>query len=165
MDTTQLRDAYRTLLAAAAAVTSADEVTTPPAGEWSAAQVLGHVALVDAGTLATAYAVASGANASYDNRTALDIWTIDRAIAIAGGSAGLMERIRVQGEALCALAEALSDAELDRPVPTLLLSAGVVQVDQPLPLRAIIAGLGSDHLPGHAAQLLALLPQNAVAAA
>lgn len=166
MDTTQLRNAYRGLLAAATTVLDSEDLgATPPPGEWNATQILGHIALVDAGTLATAYAIASGVNASYDNRTALDTWSIDRVSTIAGGSAGLMERIRVQGDALCALGEALTEAELDTPVPTLLLSAGVVQVDQLVPLRALITGLGTDHLPGHAEQLLALLPQSAFAAA
>ena len=49
-------------------------------------------------------------------------------------------------------------------MPTLLSSAGVVQVDQPLPLQALIMGLADDHLPRHTVQLLALVPQGAVAA-
>ena len=158
MDTSPLRDAYGALLEAATTVASGDP-TTPPPGEWNADQILAHVALVTAATIDAASSVASGANTTYDNRLAQDTWTIDRVIAHAGGNAGLRDRVRAQGEALCALGgPALSDAELDTPVPTLLLSGGQVLVDQPVPLRDLITGLAAAELPGHAKQLLALLP-------
>jgi hypothetical protein len=158
MDTIRLRDAHRALLDAAATVSAADPSPAPPAGEWNADQILAHVSLIDAATIAAASCVASGANTTYDNRTALDTWTIERAIAHAGGSAGLRERIRLHGDALCALGELLSEAELDTPVPALLLSDGKVLVDQPLQLRDILTGLAEVELPGHTKQLLALLP-------
>jgi hypothetical protein len=159
MDTAPLRDAYRTLLEAAATVAESGDTSAPPAGEWNADQILAHVAIVTATTIAAATCVASGANTTYDNRVASDTWTIDRVIARAGGNAGLRERIRQQGEALCALGgPALSEAELDTPVPALLLSNDKVLVDQPVPLRDLIMGLADAELPGHAKQLLALLP-------
>jgi hypothetical protein len=159
VDTTPLRDAYRALLDAAATV--ADVAVTrpaPPAGEWNADQILAHVAIINAATIAAASCVASGANTTYDNRTALDTWTIERVIARAGGNAGLRERIRLQGEALCALGgPALSEAELDTQLPALLLSNDEVLLDQPVRLRDIISGLAEVELPGHTKQLLALL--------
>ena len=162
MDTTPLSDAYRTLLDAAATVADAGPIPAPPPGEWDTDQILAHVSIVNAAAIAAASGVASGAHTTYDNRSAQDGSTIGRAIAHAGGNAGLRERIRLQGDALCALAgPALSDAELDTPVPTLLLSHGVVLVDQSLPLRDIITGLAEAELPGHTAQLLALLPVHA----
>jgi hypothetical protein len=155
MDTAPLRDAYRALLDAADTV--AAEAATPPAGEWDADQVLAHVSLIGAATIAAASSVAAGAHPTYDNRIAQDTAALDRTIALAGGGAGLRERIRVQGEALCAVGgPALSDAELDTPVPTRLLSHGEVLVDQPLPLRDILSGLAGAELPGHTQQLLAL---------
>ena len=159
---TPLRGAYRALLDAAAA--AADASATPPAGEWNADQILAHVSIVTATTIAAASCVASGANTTYDNRTALDAWSLERVIARAGGSAQLRKRIRGQGDALCALlGPAVSEAELDTPVPSLLLSNGDVLVDQPLPLRDIITGLAEVELPGHTKQLLALLPDSAEA--
>jgi hypothetical protein len=160
MDTTPLRDAYRALLDAAATVAGSDDPgPLPPAGEWNAGQVLAHVSLVTAATIAAVSAVASGANTTYDNRIALDTWTIDRLIALAGGTAGLRERIRLQADALCALGgPMLSDAELNTPVPTRLLSNDTLLVDQPMPLRGLIAGLAEAELPGHAKQLLSLVP-------
>lgn len=158
MDTAPLRDAYRALLEAAATVAEAGEVKSPPAGEWNADQILAHVAIVTAGTITAVSRVASGENATYDNRTSQDAWTIGRVIELAGGNEGLRERIRVQGEALCTLGQALGETELDTSVPTLLLSGGNALVDQPVPVRDLVLGLAEAELPGHAKQLLALLP-------
>jgi len=157
MNADALRDAYRALLDAAATI--ADTNHEPPPGEWDADQILAHVCLVNAATIAAVSGVAAGANTTYDNRLALDAWTIARVIALAGGRAGLRERIRLQSAALCALGgPALSEAELGTPVPTLLLSHGEVLVDQPVPLRDLLTGLAEVELPGHTKQLLALLP-------
>ena len=158
MDTTPLRDAYRTLLKAAATVAdSGDKSSVPPPGEWNADQILAHVAIVNATTIAAVSCVASGANTTYDNRMALDTWTIDRVISLAGGNAGLRNRIAAQGEALSALGATLGEAELDTLLPTLLLSNGEVLVDQPVPLRDLITGLAEVEIPGHTKQILALL--------
>jgi hypothetical protein len=167
MDTTPLRDAYRALLDAAATVAgSGDTSPVPPAGEWNAGQILAHVSLVSAATIAAASAIASGANTTYDNRTALDPWTIERVIALANGNAGLQDRIARQGDALCALGgPALSEAELGTLVPTLLLSNDALLVNQPMSLRDLITGLADTELPGHTQQLLALLPDGAGAEA
>jgi len=166
LDTAPLRNAYRALLEAAATVADSgvanfgDTRPVPPAGEWNAEQILAHVAIVNATTIAAVSAIASGANTTYDNRMALDTWTIERVIARASGNAGLRDRIGLQGDALCALGgPMLSEAELDTLVPTLLLSNGTVLVDQPVLLRDLITGLAEVELPGHAKQLLALLPE------
>jgi hypothetical protein len=167
MDTTPLQDAYRALLDAAATVADAGDTTSSlPAGEWNADQILAHVAIVNAATIAAASSIAAGANTTFDNRIALDTWTIERVIALAGGNAGLRDRIRLQGDALCALGgPALSEAELDTLVPTLLLSNDAVLVDQPMPLRDLITGLAEVELPGHTEQLLAVLSDGARAEA
>ncbi|MCW2914644.1 MAG: hypothetical protein JWN52_2712 [Actinomycetia bacterium] len=160
MDTTALRDAYRALLNAAATVAdSGDRNPLPPTGEWNADQILAHVAIVNATTITTVSSAATGANTTYDNRIALDTWTIERVIALAGGNMGLRDRIRLQGDALCTLGgPMLSEAELDTLVPTLLLSNDTALVDQLVPLRDLITGLAEVELPGHTEQLLALLP-------
>jgi hypothetical protein len=163
MDTTGLRDAQRALLDAAATVADAgDPGSLPPAGEWNAEQILAHVAIINATTITAVSAISSGTNTTYDNRMALDTWTIDRLIALAGGNAGLRDRIRRQADALCALGgPMLSDDELNTLVPTRLLSNDTVLVDQPVPLRDILTGLAEMELPGHTRQLLALLPDRA----
>jgi hypothetical protein len=157
MDTTALTAAYDALLDAATTVAGAGEA--PPPGEWNADEILAHVALVTAATIATAAAVAAGAHTTYDNRLAQDTWTINRVISLAGGTAGLQERIRSQGEALCTLAgPTLSETELDTSVPALLLSHNTALVNGPVALRDIITGLAEVELPGHTRQLLALRP-------
>lgn len=166
MDATRLRNAYDALLEASTTVLGPDDTSpAPPPGEWDATQILAHIASVDAGVLATTYAVASGADATYDNRVSLEATTLDRVTAITQDTDGLRDRIRRQGAALCAVTETLREAELDTPVSTLFESAGVVQFDQPIPLRALITGLAEDHLPRHTTQLLALLPHTTLAAA
>lgn len=158
MDTTTLRDAYRTLLEAAATVAKADPAPIPPAAEWNADQILAHVAIVNAATIATLSDVTSARHSTYDNRDSQDTWTLGHVIDVGGGNEGLRERIRAQGEALCVLAgPTLSEAELDTLVPARLISKDTILVDQPITLRDIITGLADVEIPGHAAQLRALL--------
>ncbi|WP_234347874.1 hypothetical protein [Streptomyces specialis] len=158
MDSTPLRDAYRALIDAAATVAAAGTPPVPPPGEWNADQILAHVTLVTATTLAAVSTVASGANATYDNRSTHDTWTIERVIALAGDNAGLRNRLRLQADALCALTgPMLTEPELDTPVPTLLLSHATAVLDRPVPLRALLTGLAEAELPGHTKQLLALV--------
>ena len=161
LDISPLHEAYRALLEAAATVAGRGGASlVPPAGEWNSDQILAHVSIVSAVTITAVSRVAAGEGTTYDNRMALDAWTIGRVVARAGGEAGLRDRIRHQREALCALGgPMLSEAELDTPVPTLLLSAGMVLVDQPVALRDLITGLAEVELPGHTWQLLALLPE------
>jgi hypothetical protein len=166
MDTSRLRDAYDALLETSITVLGPDGTSpTPPPGEWDATQILAHIASVDAGVLATAYSVASGAAATYDNRVSLDGATLNRMTTITHDADGLRDRIRRQGAALCALGEMLGEEELDTPISTLFESAGVVQFDQPIPLEALLTGIAEDHLPRHTAQLRALLPHDIPAAA
>lgn len=164
MDTTALRDAFRALLEAADTVAKAESPPVPPIGEWNADQILAHVAIVNAATISTLSAVASGTPATYDNRVSQDAWTLAHVIETAGGADGLRERIRTQGEALCALAgPTLSETESATLVPARLVSKDTILLDQPIPLRDVITGLAEVELPGHTAQLLALLPENTIA--
>jgi hypothetical protein len=122
------------------------------------------VALLNAATISTVSAITSGTHTTYDNRVSQDAWTLAHLIEVAGGNQGLRERIRAQGEALCGLAgPMLSETELDTPVPVRLVSKDTILVDQPMPLRDIITGLADVELPGHAAQLHALLPEGSTA--
>ena len=115
MDISTLDTAHREFLNAAQRVVAAGGSTlAPPEGEWNADQIVAHVALVVATTLATTASVVSGTNATFDNRIPLDTWTIGHTTTLAGGSSGLQQRVRVLGETLCALAgNVLSDTELD----------------------------------------------------
>ncbi|MCQ4211697.1 hypothetical protein, partial [Streptomyces longispororuber] len=149
--------------AAATVAEAADTAPAPPDGGWHADQILAHVSLVSAAAIAAVAGVVAGAHTTYDNRIALDAWTIEQIIAHAGGNPGLRDRISAQAAALGALAggAALSDTELGTLVPTRLLSNDTLLVDQPVPLRDLINGLAETELPGHTNQLLGLLPQRA----
>lgn len=169
MDTMPLRDAYRALLDAALDVADAGDAerVAPADGEWNADQIMAHVSIVSTMTLAAVSAVAAGTKTTYDNRLAHDGWTLDHIIERAGGSTGLHDRIRLQGDALCALANgaALSETELDTPIPTLLLSQAKVRVDEAVALRDILNGLATMEIPGHTRQLSALRRRDAGGAA
>lgn len=164
MDTTSLRAAYDGLLDAGEQVASAP-ASSPPSGEWDAGQLLAHIVSVDAAVLAAAYSITAGGHGTFDNRQSLDPWNLARITARAGDQAQLRRRILVQADALCSLAEELSDDELRQPVPTLLLSRDVVLVDEPVRLGDLIGGLAEDHLPRHTQQLLGLLPPATVSPA
>lgn len=159
LDTTPLRRAYDELLQAAQCVADAETVAEPAPGEWDLEQILAHVSMVNAATIAVAYTIASGTNATYDNRVALDAWSIRNTATLAGGSAGLQRRIHEQAKTLCSLDDpALSETELATKVPARLLSNDALVVDQVLTLHDIITGLADAEIPGHTQQLLALVP-------
>lgn len=159
MDTNALRTAYeRFANAADTALTS--ENTAPPAGEWNAGQIVAHVSLINAITIATVADVQAGRPTSYDNRVAQDPATIDKTLA----QGDLPTRIRAQAAALRTLADALSADELSTAVPTLLVSGGKLAVDQPLTLGELLDGLTANEIPGHTRQLLDLLPPERAAA-
>ena len=159
MDTTELHQAHNEFLDAAAQVADAGgSHLAAPDGEWNFEQILAHVALVDAASLAVVASVAAGANTVFDNRVLNDDWTIEQTIARSDGTA-LTDRVRTLGDALCAVAgDVLNDAELDTAVPTLLVSNDQLLVNEPTTVRALVEGLAGNELPGHTAQLLALLP-------
>ncbi len=149
------------LVNAARHVAAAETTTEPPPSEWNLEQILAHVTLVNAATIAVAYTIASGANATYDNRLTLDRWSIRNTINLAGGGPGLRRRIQEQAKVLCALdGPALSQAELAATIPARLLSNDAVVVDQVLTLYDIITGLADAETPGHTQQVRALMPNS-----
>ncbi len=162
LDTTAVREAYRALLEAAAAVADSGWPGAPAPGEWNGDQILAHVCLVTAGTIASVATVAAGEHATYDNRIALDTWTIDRVADQAGGYTGLVERLRCQAEILCGFGgSALTEAELNSPVPLLGLNGGALLTDAVLRMRDLFTGLAEIEIPNHTRQLLDLLTQPA----
>jgi hypothetical protein len=154
---TRLRGAYAAFLDAATTVAETPDVPDPSAGEWNADQIVAHVSILTATTLRAAAAVSSGEHTTYDNRISHDEWTLGHVLRAAGGSAALLERIRVQAEALCGYAPALGQADLETLLPTRLISHGAVLVDQPLALGVLLDGFADNEVPGHTAQLLALI--------
>jgi hypothetical protein len=125
MDTTALRRAYDDFLS----VADTARFDPPPRGEWTAAELLAHVAATDTGIAAIALAVAAGQRPVYDNRYALDRWNLTRLAARPGGLPELIGLVRRRGELLCQVAEQLDGDELAVPVHCLILSGCTVMAD------------------------------------
>ena len=153
MDTKTLQTAYRDFVTVAQGGTFA----APPAGEWTAAQILAHIVAADTGITSIALGVASGQRPSYDNRYSLDPWNLARLIDQSQSDLpGLVELVQLRGRLLCDIAELLSASELDTPVHCLILSGCEVMADTAQPLGRLIQGVGAVHLPRHADQLAGL---------
>ena len=149
MNTEALRSAYRDLLEVAAT----DGLGEARDGGWNADHVLAHLISVDAAVAAVALQVVSGSRPSFDNRVTLDSWNLDRIIADHPDRPALIEHVRRQGNLLCDIAEELTSDNSSVLVPALMVSNGALDVDQPLPLAALVDGLADDHIPRHAQQL------------
>lgn len=154
MDTTTLRSAYDSLLAAAAT----PGLGAAADGGWNADQILAHILSVDAATAAAALTVVAGGRPTFDNRIALDRWNLERIVSEHSGRADLIDHVRRQALVLCDIADQLGGQAVAVLVPTLLLSNDALAVDQPIPLGGLIDGLAENHLPQHARQLLDLRP-------
>ncbi|GAA5171401.1 hypothetical protein GCM10023321_69910 [Pseudonocardia eucalypti] len=152
MDTTALRAAYEKLLDAAAS----PDLGEAADGGWNADQVLAHLISVDASTAAVALGVVAGARPTFDNRITLDRWNLNRIIGEHSGRADLIDHVRRQATLLCDIADHLDEKTTDVLVPTLLLSNDQLLVDQPVPLRGLIDGLATGHVPDHTQQILNL---------
>ena len=105
---------------------------------------------------AAALAIAAGQRAVYDNRPSLDEWNLQRVMGEARGAGDMTSLVRRSGELLCDIAAGLTERELEVSLPVLIISKDQVLVDEPRPLRALLAGLGEVHLPAHAEQLRGL---------
>jgi hypothetical protein len=125
----------------------------PPPGEWDAEHTLAHVVSGDASIASAVLAVVAGQRPSFDNRVNQDESNLQGIIRQAGGLAGLADLVRRNGELVCLAAAQLSDEQLDRQLPVLIVSDDEVVVDEPRPLRSLIATIGRAHLPMHAQQL------------
>jgi hypothetical protein len=152
MDTTALRSAYDRLFEVAAIA----DLGEARDGGWNADQILAHLISVDASAAAVALQVVSGSRPSFDNRVTLDAWNLGRIIADHSGRADLIDHVRRQAAILCDIADRLSSEDSSVLIPALLLSNDALDLDQPIPLDALIDGLAADHIPRHTQQLLDL---------
>lgn len=155
MDVGKLQQAHEDFLG----VASDGGFGPPPPGEWDAARLLAHVAATDASIAAVALAIAAGQRPSYDNRSSLDNWNLQRLVDAHGGDvAALAGLVRRYGALLCTVAAELTDADLAVQLPVLIVSGDELVVDEPRPLRLLVDGVAEVHLPRHAVQLQALRP-------
>src|SRR5262245_46225021 len=103
MDAAGLQRSHRDLLSLA----RTGRFGPPPDGEWTAEQLLAHVACTNTAIASVALQVAAGERPSYDNRRSLDPMNLGRLIGGADGLAGLADLVEASGEMLSAAARAL----------------------------------------------------------
>ena len=78
MDTAKLDKGHREL----AALARTGGFGPPPPGEWTAEQVLAHVACADTAIASVALRVAAGERPGYDNRPSLDVVNLARSSSV-----------------------------------------------------------------------------------
>jgi hypothetical protein len=154
VQTEQLDAAYQAFVAEA----TADGFGPPPPDEWTARQVVAHIALNDDLLAAAAGLVLAGEPGRFDNSNAAD-WAKVSAFADEHGSlAGGVEAVRASGARVCAIAGRLTDEQAATSIDVFILDGADVAVDEPLPIGRLLAIQASFHLPAHADQLRALRP-------
>lgn len=153
METAELRRAYDVLLAEV----DAGSFGPPPPGEWTAEQVVAHVAANDELLIETTEAVIAGSPWSYYNHNALHNPELDALIAERGGLTGLAGAIRSSSQRLCDLTSRLG-VHGETLVHTLIRDGFEIRIDEPLPWGRVIDLHGRLHLPAHTKQLRALRP-------
>lgn len=153
IDTAALRQAHDDFLA----VAEGSSFGSPPPGEWDAGHLLAHVAATNFSIASVALSVAAGEHPHYDNRTTLDPWHLGILTGRAGNLAAMIKLVRASGELLSSVADQLPELDLDYPLPTLIVSNDQAPLDDTIPLRSLIDGIRTAHLPLHAQQLRALI--------
>lgn len=149
MDTTELRNAYATFLD----VAREGGFGPPPAGGWSAEQVVAHIALNDRALIAATLDVLVGEPATLDNRPVTNGPVLSRHASDRGGLKQLIEDIDATSRDLCDLVDRIDDAHAHVEVPTHLVDGDEVRLDGPLPWGRVVGGASRYHLEVHAQQL------------
>ena len=153
-DTGPLRAAYETFFTEALA----GGFGPPPAGGWSAAQVVAHVALNDDGLARVTRALLVDREPSFDNALPNDAAALDALVTAHDGDlAALVATGRRRADEVCLLLDRLDAAALAREVPCHLADGREVMVDGPVgwgPLAVCVQA--ARHLPAHTDQLRAL---------
>lgn len=128
----------------------------PVPGEWTAAQVVAHVAVNDDGMAAVCRALVHGRAVTFDNAPSNDPAVL--AAHVAGADlAALVAVGRSRAETLRLLLGRLDEAQLATEVPCHLIDGATVVLDGPVPWgRLAVDTQASFHLPLHTAQLRSL---------
>jgi len=151
MDTADLRRAYDVLLAEA----EAGGFGRPAADEWTAEQVVAHVAANDELMIEATEAVIAGSPWVCYNHNILHRAQLDALVADCGGLPGLTRLARGTSQRLCDLVEQLGDKS-ETLVDTHLHDGFELVVDEQLPWGRTLDIHGRLHLPVHTSQLRAL---------
>jgi hypothetical protein len=159
MNAAELRQAYDVLLTEA----ETGGFGPPRPGEWTAEQVVAHIAANDELLIEATEAVIAGSPFAYYNHNAIHTPQLDELVAECGGVAGLADRVRGSSRRLCELIDKLG-AKSSTPVDTNIRDGDNIVIDEPLPWGRLIDIHGRVHLPAHTNQLRSLRPTGAALA-
>lgn len=150
VDTSALRDAYASFFAEA----ETGSFGPPAPGEWSAEQVVAHVALNDAAMVAVCQALVHGGDLRFENDVCQDLAVLEAYIEAATDFAGLIARGRTVSQLVLRSLERLSPEQLNTDVHCRLRHYDDVMVDAPRPWEAVAVDTQTAmHLPAHTQQL------------
>jgi hypothetical protein len=153
MDAAELRAAYDVLLAEA----EAGGFGPPPPGEWTAEQVVAHVAANDELLIQATEAVIAGSPYVCYNHNSIHRPQLDALVSECGGMAGLVARVRDSSDRLADLIDRLG-ARSSTSVDTNIRDGDEIVINEPLPWGRTIDIHGRVHLPWHTEQLRVLRP-------
>jgi hypothetical protein len=146
-----MEDAYADFVAE----TANGPFRAPADGEWSAEQIVAHVARNHEELIRVTELLLSGDPVSYDNREPTDTRALDAYVASYGGLRGLADRVAETVTVLRDLSSRL-DERGATPVPVRIQDGAEVVVDQPVPWAKLLETDATVHVPRHLAQLRAL---------
>jgi hypothetical protein len=127
----------------------------PPEGEWSAEQLIAHVATNDELLAQTTERVLDGDDQAYYNHDAIALARLNEIVAAHGGLPALVDWLGETSARLIELAALLREDDTTA-VHTHIRDGGATKVDQPLPWVRVLQLQASSHLVAHLAQLRAL---------
>lgn len=151
METAALRRAYRVLLAEV----DAGGFGSPPPGQWSAEQVVAHLAANDVLLTEVTEAVLAGSPWAYYDAQDMHRPQLDELVRQYAGLPGLTGLLRETSDRLCALTDRLGP-ESETLVDTHIREGVELTVDEPLPWGRVLDLHGRIHLPAHLEQLRAM---------
>jgi hypothetical protein len=151
MDTTSLRLGYAELIAEA----RRGGFARPLADEWTAEQIIAHVAANDELLTETTENVLDGNRRAYYNHDAVDTEKLNELVAAYGNLAALTDWLEKTSSRLVELAGRL-DEKMPTMVHTTIRDGDITRVDQPWPWPRAIKVQAGHHLPAHLEQLRAL---------
>jgi hypothetical protein len=151
MDTTSLRQGYAELIAEA----RRGGFGPPREGEWTAEQIIAHVAANDELLAEATESVLNGHRRAYYNHDAVDTARLAEIVAAHGSLEALTDWLEKTSSRLIELA-ARVDEKMPTMVHTTIRDGNITRVDQPWPWPRAFKVQAGHHLPAHLAQLRAL---------
>ncbi len=125
----------------------------PPAGDWRAELVPAHVVASSRMLAAASAELLAGRIPVLDNRPTQSTAYLEATAAAAGPWADLVSTAERAGRDVLVLAAQLEERHLATRVPTIIVDAGSIRVERPVPFDML---LDTTRLAGHAEQRRAL---------